>query len=65
MLDATDVLKCEDAKFSKQNRSHPRLVEIARKQPTFEFNQAKGTVVGFRLPEFTKTMNVTGTSCTS
>lgn len=44
----------------KQNKPYPRLVEVAKTQPTFEFNQVKGTVVGFRLPEFTKTINVTG-----
>ena len=38
----------------KQSRPYPSLVEITAHQPTFEFTDARGTLVGFRAPYFTK-----------
>ena len=44
----------------RQKKPYPRLVEVARKQPTFEFRNVKGTIVGFRCPAFVKGINVPG-----
>lgn len=42
----------------KQNKPYPPLVEVVKEQPLFEFNSEKGTMVGFRAPEFTEGINV-------
>ncbi|WP_406659669.1 acetolactate decarboxylase [Methanolobus sp. ZRKC3] len=44
----------------KQNKPYPRLVEVAKNQPTFEFNDTEGTVIGFWLPEYIDGINVPG-----
>jgi acetolactate decarboxylase len=44
----------------RQHPPYPRLAEVAKTQPIFEFNQIKGTIVGFRLPDYMKGLNVTG-----
>jgi acetolactate decarboxylase len=44
----------------RQSRPYPRLVDVTARQPTFEFKGVAGTIVGFRLPEFFKGLNVTG-----
>jgi acetolactate decarboxylase len=36
------------------------LVEAARKQSLFELGQCRGTLVGFRMPDFVKGINVPG-----
>jgi acetolactate decarboxylase len=33
---------------------------VVEKQPVFEFRHIRGTIVGFRLPEFMKNINVPG-----
>ncbi len=43
-----------------QKRPYPRLVEVVKNQPTFEMKDVKGTIVGFRLPEYVKGVNVSG-----
>jgi len=43
-----------------QKRPYPPLVEIAKKQPVFEFHNVKGTLIGFYLPEYMKGINVPG-----
>lgn len=43
-----------------QTRPYPSLVEVTRQQPTFEFGNARGTIVGFRCPAFAKGVNVVG-----
>lgn len=43
-----------------QKKPYPRLVEVARRQPEFELKGVRGTLVGFRLPEFVKGLNVPG-----
>jgi len=43
-----------------QNRPYPRLVEVVKHQPTFEFKNVKGTIVGYRLPEYIKGINMGG-----
>lgn len=44
----------------KQNRPYPRLVEIVKNQPTFEFRDVEGTIVGFWCPSYAKGVNVPG-----
>lgn len=43
-----------------QKQPYPRLVEVVRKQPTFERTKMRGTLVGFRLPEYVKGVNIPG-----
>ena len=44
----------------KQTKPYPQLVDVAKNQPTFEFNDTKGTVIGFWLPEYIDGINVPG-----
>lgn len=44
----------------RQNKPYPPLVEVVKNQPLFEFRNVRGTLIGFRLPEFTKGINVPG-----
>ncbi len=44
----------------KQSKPYPKLVEVVKHQPTFEFANVRGTLAGFRLPEYMKGINVTG-----
>jgi acetolactate decarboxylase len=44
----------------KQNRPYPPLVEAAKHQKIFEFHDVKGVIVGFRLPQYMKGINVPG-----
>ncbi len=44
----------------KQNKPYPRLVEVVKNQPTFEFHNIRGTIVGFRLPAYMEGINVPG-----
>jgi len=44
----------------KQNKPYPRLVEVVKNQPTFEFHNVRGTIVGFRLPSYMDGINVPG-----
>jgi len=44
----------------RQERPYPPLAEVVRDQPTFEFEQTTGTLVGFRLPAFVGGVNVPG-----
>ena len=58
-IDATfDYMKTRSV--PKQARPYPRLVEVAKNQPTFEFNDTKGTIIGFWLPEYIDGINVPG-----
>ncbi|MFH1034228.1 MAG: acetolactate decarboxylase [Pseudomonadota bacterium] len=43
-----------------QHRPYPKLVEVVKQQSVFEFNQVRGTVLGFRCPAFVKGVNVPG-----
>ena len=36
----------------RQNRPYLPLVKVVKNQPTFEFHDVKGTVAGFRCPEY-------------
>lgn len=42
----------------RQDKPYPPLVEVVKSQPTFEFQNVKGTVLGFRCPEYVKGINV-------
>jgi acetolactate decarboxylase len=44
----------------KQKKPYLRLINVVEKQPVFEFRHIRGTIVGFRLPEFMKNINVPG-----
>ncbi len=44
----------------KQQKPYPAITEIIKTQPIFEFNNAKGTMVGFRTPEYANGINVPG-----
>ncbi len=57
-----------DGTFSKmktrsvpaQEKPYPRLAEVTKNQPEFEFENVKGTIVGFRLPDYLNGVNVPG-----
>jgi acetolactate decarboxylase len=44
----------------RQTKPYPRLPEVAAKQPTFEFENVRGTLVGFRCPQYAKGLNLPG-----
>lgn len=44
----------------KQARPYPKAEEIVKNQPTFEFHDVQGTLVGFRLPEYLRGVGVPG-----
>jgi len=44
----------------KQPWPYPPLAEIAAEQPTFEYHDIEGTIVGFRCPPYVKSINVPG-----
>ncbi len=41
-----------------QEKPYPPLTEVVKSQSEFEFSNEKGTIVGFRLPEYTNGINV-------
>jgi acetolactate decarboxylase len=43
-----------------QQKPYPPLAEVTKNQPTFEFNNVKGTLVGFWCPSYVNGMNVPG-----
>ncbi len=45
---------------SGQQKPYPPLVKVVKNQATFEFHQAKGTMVGFWCPAYVKGINVPG-----
>ena len=57
-----------DGKFSylkarsvpKQSKPYPRLIDVLKTQNIFEFKNIQGTLVGFRLPDDMKGLNVPG-----
>lgn len=44
----------------KQNKPYPPLVEVVKNQPTFEFHNTEGTMVGFWCPAYVEGVNVPG-----
>jgi acetolactate decarboxylase len=43
-----------------QQKPYPPLVEVTKNQPVFEFNNVRGTLVGFRSPPYAAGVNVVG-----
>lgn len=43
-----------------QTKPYPPLAEVVEHQSVFEFNNVKGTILGFRAPPFVKGVNVPG-----
>jgi acetolactate decarboxylase len=43
-----------------QGKPYPPLTEVVKDQPEFEFHNVKGTLVGFRFPEYLNGVNVPG-----
>jgi len=44
----------------RQRRPYPRLLDVVKNQPVFEFREVSGTLVGFRMPEYVEGINVPG-----
>ncbi|MFO7981820.1 MAG: acetolactate decarboxylase [Desulfuromonadales bacterium] len=44
----------------EQQKPYRPLIEVVKNQPTFEFNNVEGTLVGFYCPPFVKGINVPG-----
>ena len=44
----------------KQAKPYPRLDQAVKEQKVFEFHNIKGTIVGFRSPEYSKSFSVGG-----
>ena len=43
-----------------QKKPYPKLEQIVKTQPVFEFHKVRGTLVGFRFPEYMSGLNVPG-----
>ena len=43
-----------------QEKPYPPLTEVTQQQPTFEFSEVTGTIVGFRCPAYVSGVNVPG-----
>ncbi|MFH1645849.1 MAG: acetolactate decarboxylase [Candidatus Omnitrophota bacterium] len=43
-----------------QSKPYPELTEVTKNQPVFYMENIKGTIVGFRCPDFVKGVNVPG-----
>jgi len=43
-----------------QQKPYPPLVEVTKNQPTFEFTDVDGIIVGFRCPAYVAAVNVPG-----
>ena len=43
-----------------QSKPYPKLAEVIKNQPVFEHRNMKGTIIGFRVPEYAKGINVPG-----
>ncbi len=44
----------------RQRKPYPPLVEAVKHQPTFEFREVGGSLVGFRFPDYVQGINVSG-----
>jgi len=44
----------------RQTKPYPRLAEVTAKQSTFEFENVRGSLVGFRCPQYMKGLNLPG-----
>lgn len=44
----------------RQRKPYPPLVEVAKRQPVYEHESVRGTLVGFRFPDYAQGLNVPG-----
>lgn len=44
----------------RQKKPYPPLAEAVKYQPTFEFQDIRGSLVGFRFPDYVQGLNVSG-----
>ena len=44
----------------RQEKPYPPLDEVARTQPVFHLKDVRGTLAGFRFPDFARGLNVPG-----
>jgi acetolactate decarboxylase len=44
----------------RQHKPYPPLAEAVKHQPTFEFHDVRGSLVGFRFPDYVQGLNVSG-----
>jgi acetolactate decarboxylase len=44
----------------RQRKPYPPLAEAVQHQPTFEFRDIRGSLVGFRFPGYVQGLNVSG-----
>jgi acetolactate decarboxylase len=44
----------------RQNKPYPPLADVAKTQPVFDLEDVKGTLAGFRFPDFARGLNVPG-----
>jgi acetolactate decarboxylase len=44
----------------RQHKPYPPLVEVVKNQPTFELLDVPGSLVGFRFPDYSQGLNVSG-----
>ena len=44
----------------RQRRPYPPLVEVVKNQPVFELHDVRGSLVGFRFPDYAQGLNVAG-----
>ncbi len=44
----------------RQRKPYPPLLEVVKDQPTFEVHDVSGSLVGFRFPDYTQGLNVSG-----
>ena len=44
----------------RQVKPYPHLEEVARSQPVFQLKNVRGTLAGFRFPDYTRGLNVPG-----
>ncbi len=44
----------------RQRKPYPPLIEVIKHQPTFEFHDVRGSLVGFRFPDYLQGLNVSG-----
>ncbi|VAX34512.1 Alpha-acetolactate decarboxylase [hydrothermal vent metagenome] len=52
--------KVKTKSVPRQKKPYRSLKEIAKDQPTFDFKDIEGTIVGFRCPDYMKGINVPG-----
>jgi acetolactate decarboxylase len=44
----------------RQCKPYPPLVEVVENQPTFDFSGVRGSLIGFRFPDYVQGLNVSG-----